>query len=70
MAKVEAKKSESFDKLLRRFKNKVIEDQIVEQVRERQFYKSKGQKAKEAKNIAVRRSQRQIRKENELLKRH
>lgn len=67
MAKVTAKNAESFEKLLRRFKRAVAEDLILEECKERQFYKSKGQLAKEARNVAIRRQQRKVRKQNERL---
>lgn len=68
MAKVVAKNSENFDKTLLRFRRKVMEDGIIEQVRERQFFESKGEKAKKARDLAVRRNKRQLRKEAELFR--
>ena len=67
MAKVTAKNSESFEKLMRRFKRRVAEDLIIEEAKERMYYKSKGQKEKEPRNVARRRTLHQNRKEAERL---
>ncbi len=47
---VKAKKDESVDGLLRRFKKKVLNENIIEEVREREFHKSGATKRKERNN--------------------
>lgn len=47
---VKAKKDESVDGLLRRFKKKVLTENIIEEVREREFHKSPAVKRKERNN--------------------
>jgi len=47
---VKAKKDESVDGLLRRFKKKVLTENIIEEVREREFHKSPSVRRKERNN--------------------
>ncbi len=47
---VKAKKDESPDGLIRRFKKKVLNENIVEEVREREFHKTPAMKRKERNN--------------------
>ena len=55
MAKVERRRNqdgswaESVDELIRRFNRKFMEDGILREIREREAYKSKGQKRREKK---------------------
>lgn len=63
MAKVEIKKSESFEKALKRFKRKVEDDGIIKTARERESYSTKGQKEREAKKAAVRRHKKKLKKD-------
>lgn len=47
---VKAKKDESADGVIRRFKKKVLNENIIEEVREREFHKSPQVKRKERNN--------------------
>ncbi|HBD02044.1 TPA: 30S ribosomal protein S21 [Candidatus Collierbacteria bacterium] len=47
---VRAKKDESPDAIIRRFKKKVLNENIIEEVREREFHKSPAVKRKERNN--------------------
>ncbi len=47
---VKAKKDESVEGLLRRFKKKVLNENIIDEVREREFHKSPQVKRKERNN--------------------
>lgn len=49
MVAVKAEKGESADKLIRRFRKKVKKSGILEELRERQFYKKPSEKRKEKK---------------------
>lgn len=43
------------NKALRRFKKKVAEDGVLQELRKREFYESKGTKRRKAKEAAIRR---------------
>ncbi|AUS02626.1 RpsU3 [Vibrio phage 2.275.O._10N.286.54.E11] len=57
-----------FDHALRKFKRNMKESGLIEEVRERQHYTSKGEKRREAKKAAKRRTKRSLIKEQELRK--
>lgn len=52
---VKAKRDESTDSVVRRFKKKVIQDQILTELRKREFYKKPSVIKKEKRNEAKRR---------------
>lgn len=54
MAKVIRRETETVDELIKRFNRKFIEDGTLKEIREREFYKSKGQKRREKKLAAQR----------------
>lgn len=60
MAKVQLRKNEDFNQLLRRFKRAVDEEKIIQEARERQTYEKPTMKRKLAKKAAVRRHQRKV----------
>lgn len=47
---VKAKKDESPDSLIKRFKKKVLNENIIDEVREREFHKTDAMKRKERNN--------------------
>ncbi len=49
MAKVIRRENESVDELIRRFSKKFVEDGTLKELRDREYYKSKGQKRREQK---------------------
>jgi small subunit ribosomal protein S21 len=48
-----------FGKALRRFKKKIAEEGILQELRQREYYESKGTKRRKAKEAAIRRYKRQ-----------
>lgn len=54
-----------FGKALRRFKKKIAEDGILQELRQREYYESKGTKRRKAKEAAIRRYKRQRSKEQD-----
>jgi len=52
-------------KALRRFKKKVAEDGILQELRQREFYESKGTKKRLAKQAAIRRYKKQRAKDQD-----
>lgn len=54
MAKVIKREGETTDQLLRRFNKKFAEDGILKEIRDREYYKSKGQRRREKKQEAER----------------
>lgn len=48
-----------FGKALRKFKKKIVEDGILQELRNREYYESKGTKRRKAKEAAIRRYKRQ-----------
>lgn len=48
-----------FGKAMRRFKKKVAEDGLLQELRQREFYESKGTKRRKAKEAAIRRYKKQ-----------
>ena len=57
----------AFEQAMRKFKRLTKESGILEDVRDRQFYSSKGERAREAKKAATRRFRRAQKKEQELM---
>ena len=55
------------NKALRKFKKKVAEDGILQELRKREFYESKGTKRRLAKAAATRRSKKALAKRKEQL---
>jgi small subunit ribosomal protein S21 len=53
------------NKALRKFKKKLQEDGILQELRKREFYESKGTKKRKAKEAAIRRYKKQRLKEQE-----
>lgn len=51
--------NKDFGKAMRRFKKKVAEDGILQDLRQREFYQSKGTKRRLAKQAAIRRYKKQ-----------
>lgn len=49
MAKIYVRKDESLEDALRRFKKQVKKEGIMEELRRKEYYKSKGQKLREQK---------------------
>ena len=49
MAKVIRRENESVDELIKRFSRKFVEDGTLKELRDREYYKSKGQKRREQK---------------------
>ena len=47
---VKAKKDESADSLIKRFKKKVLNENIIDEVRDREFHKTDAMKRKERNN--------------------
>lgn len=65
MPKVSLKhKNESFEGLMRRFKNVVEESEILKTLRKYEYYESNGEKKKRAKAAAIKREQRRLQEEN------
>lgn len=58
MPKVIAKKNESFEKLMRRFKRAVEKDDVINDLRKREFYEKPTAKRKRAKAAAKKRWER------------
>jgi len=58
MPGVIAKKNESFEKLMRRFKRAVDKDDIINELRKREFYEKPTQKRKRRRAAAVKRWER------------
>ena len=58
MSGVIAKKNESFEKLMRRFKRAVEKDDLVNELRKREFYEKPTSKRKRARAAAVKRWER------------
>jgi len=58
MPGVIAKKNESFEKLMRRFKRAVDKDDIINELRRREFYEKPTQKRKRQRAAAVKRWER------------
>lgn len=56
-------KDGQFEKALRKFKKKVQESGILDDLKEREFYSKPTTKRRMAKNKAIRRQQRQVEKE-------
>ena len=54
MAKVIRREEETVDELIRRFNKKFIEDGTLRELRNREYYKSKGQKRREKKEEQAR----------------
>lgn len=54
MAKVIRRENESVDEMLRRFNKKFIEEGTLKELRDREYYKSKGQKRREKKQEQAR----------------
>jgi len=65
---VKAKKDENSDSVIRRFKKKVMTEDVVNEVRKREFHKTDALKRKE-RNAEVRRKQFVERKQREAAKR-
>ena len=59
MAKVNSKKHESFDKLLRRFKRQCESDKIIIEARCREFFETKSEKKRKQKKAAIKRQEKQ-----------
>lgn len=55
-----------FGKALRRFKKKIAEEGILQELRQREYYESKGTKRRKAKEAAIRRFNRQRIKDQDL----
>ena len=58
MPGVIAKKNESFEKLMRRFKRAVDKDDLINELRKREFYEKPTQKRKRQRAAAVKRWER------------
>lgn len=69
MAKVQLRKNEDFNQLLRRFKRAVDEEKIIPEARERQYYEKPTMKRKLERKAAVRRHQRKVEAERDRTKR-
>lgn len=54
MIKVTRRDGESLDQMLRRFKNAYLSEGILDDIRRKEYYKSKGQLAREAKQKSER----------------
>jgi small subunit ribosomal protein S21 len=54
-----------FAKALRKFKKKVADDGLLQELRKREFYESRGTKRRKAKEAAIRRYKRQRAKDQE-----
>lgn len=54
MAKVIRREEETVDELIRRFNKKFVEDGTLRELRNREYYKSKGQKQREKKEEQAR----------------
>lgn len=62
MASVELRPGESQEKLLKRFRKKVIKAGILSTVRKKRFYISKGEKRRIARRKAIRKQRKRQRK--------
>lgn len=62
MAKVYARKEESLDSLIRRFKRKIEKDGTLEDMRKHEFYKSPSIKKREKHEAALKRNAKTARK--------
>ncbi len=60
MPGVIAKRNESFEKLMRRFKRAVEKDDIINELRKREFYEKPTSKRKRRKAAAVKRWERKL----------
>ncbi len=56
MAMVVAKPGESFESMYRRFKKKVVRDEIIPELRKREYYVSPSQKRRLKKEAAIKRA--------------
>ena len=54
MAKVLRRENETVDELIKRFSRKYMEDGTLKELRDREYYKSKGQKRREKKQEQAR----------------
>lgn len=54
MAKVIRRENETVDELIKRFTRKYMEDGTLKELRDREYYKSKGQKRREKKQEQAR----------------
>ena len=64
MAKVNKRKDESIDKVLRKFKTQIKREGILSELREREFYEKPSQRKRKKLEKAIRKEQRRKR-ENE-----
>lgn len=62
MAKVTARRDESLDSLIRRFKKKVEKEAIMDDMRKKQFYKAPSLKKREKHEAALKRAAKAARK--------
>lgn len=62
MAKVTARRDESLDSLIRRFKKKVEKEAIMDDMRKKQFYKASSLKKREKHEAALKRAAKAARK--------
>lgn len=56
MATVIKRKDEDTESLIRRFKKAVVNDGVLQELRDREYFVSKSQKARMAKNAAIRKA--------------
>ncbi len=61
MPKIEIRKGESLEKALRKFKTKIRQEGILEEVRDREFYEKPSQRKRKQQEAAVRREVRRCR---------
>lgn len=61
MPKIEIRKGESLEKALRKFKTKIRQEGILEEVRDREFYEKPSQRKRKKQEAAVRREVRRRR---------
>lgn len=59
MAKVQLKKNENFEKLLRRFKRLCENDKIIVGARQREYFETKSEKTRKQKKAAIKRQEKQ-----------
>ena len=64
MIKVSPEENESFDRLLTRFKRKVLSSKLMKEIEENRFFMSKSEKRRSKKKLSKKRKQR-ITVENE-----
>lgn len=68
MAEVRVQEGESIENALRRFKRKVLSEDIIREVKRHSYYLKPGEKRRVKQALARKRARKKIRKENSLVR--